>query len=75
MKPVTRLVCQNCTVEDHLKHDRDSVKKMATKHRKELDKIMDPIEGMIEGLSVACKEVGNMRYQIEAQADDIDDGD
>ena len=61
-----QLVCQCCIMKDHLKHDpdHDTVKKMATKHRKELDKIMEPVEKMIEGLSVACKEVNNMRYEI-----------
>ena len=59
-------------MKDHLKHDHDTVKEMAIKHRKELDKIMEPVEKMIEGLSVACKKVSNMRGKIGAQADDID---
>ena len=66
-----QLVCQYCIMKDHLKHDHDTVKKMATKHRKELDKIMEPVEKMIEGLSVACKKVSNTRDKIGAQADDI----
>ena len=67
-----QLVCQYCIMKDHLKHDHNTVKKMAIKHRKELDKIMEPVEKMIEGLSVACKKVSNMRDKIGAQADDID---
>ena len=67
-----QLVCQYCIMKDHLKHDHDTVKMMAIKHRKELDKIMEPVEKMIEGLSVACKKVSNTRDKIEAQADDID---
>ena len=67
-----QLVCQYCIMKDHLKHDHDMVKKTATKHRKELDKIMEPVEKMIEGLSVARKKVSNMRDKIGAQADDID---
>ena len=59
-------------MKDHLKHDHDTVKKMTTKHRKELDKIMESVEKMIEGLSVACKKVSNMRDKIGAQADDTD---
>ena len=55
-----------------LKHDHDTVKEMAVKHRKELDKIIEPVEKMIKGLSVACKKVGNTRNKIGAQADDID---
>ena len=67
-----QLVCHYCIMKDHLKHDHDTVKKMATKHRKELDKIMEPVEKMIEGLSVARKKVSNTRDKIRAQADDID---
>ena len=67
-----QLVCQYCIMKDHLKHDHDTAKKMATKYRKELDKIMEPVEKMIEGLSVACKKVTNMRDKIGAQAGDID---
>ena len=67
-----QLVCQYCIMKDHLKHDHDTVKKMAIKHRKELDKIMEPVGKMIEELSVACKKVNNMRDKIGAQADDID---
>ena len=67
-----QLVCHYCIMKDHLKHDHDTVKEMAIKHRKELDKIMEPVEKMIEGLSVARKKVSNTRDKIGAQADDID---
>ena len=67
-----QLVCHYCIMKDHLKHDHDTVKEMATKHRKELDKIMEPVEKMIEGLSVAHKKVSNAGDKIGAQADDID---
>ena len=67
-----QLVCQYCIMKDHLKHDHDTVKEMATKHRKELDKVMEPVEKMIEGLSVARKKVSNTRDKIGGQADDID---
>ena len=67
-----QLVCHYCIMKDHLKHDHDTVKEMATKHRKELNKIMEPVEKMIEGLSVAHKKVSNTGDKIGAQADDID---
>ena len=67
-----QLVCHYCIMKDHLKHNHDTVKEMAAKHRKELDKILEPVEKMIEGLSVACKKVSNTRDKIGAQADDID---
>ena len=68
-----QLVCHYCIVKEHLKddHAHDTVKEMAAKHRKELDKIMEPVEKMIERLSVACKKVSNERNSIGAQADDI----
>ena len=67
-----QLVCQYCIMRDHLKHDHDTVNKMATKHRKELDKIIERVEKMIERLSVAINNVSNARDKIEAQANDID---
>ena len=67
-----QLVCHYCILKDHFKHDHDTVKKMAPRHRKQLDKIMEPVEKMIEGLLVACKNVNNTRDKIGAQADDID---
>ena len=67
-----QLVCHYCIMKDHLKHDHDTVKEMAVKHRNELDKIMEPVGKMIKGLSVACKKVSNTRDKIGAQADDID---
>ena len=67
-----QLVCQYCIMKDHFKHDHDTVKEMAAKHRKELDKIMEPVEKMIEGLLVTHKKVSNTRNKIGAQADDID---
>ena len=68
-----QLVCHYCIMKDHLKHDHDTVKKMATKHKKQLDEIMEPVEKMIEGLSIARKKVSNMRDKIGAQADNIDE--
>ena len=59
-------------MKDHFKHDHDTVKEMATKHIKELDKIMEPVEKMIDGLSIACKKIINTRKKIGIQAEDID---
>ena len=33
---------------------------------------MEPVEKMIEGLSVACKKISNIGDKIGSQADDID---
>ena len=67
-----QLVCHYCIMKDHLKHDHDTMKEMAIKHRKELDKIMELVEKMIEGFSIACKKESNTRDKIGTQADDID---
>ena len=45
------LVCMYCTVTKHNGHNHDSVKQITTKHRNELKKITDPVEGMIKNLS------------------------
>ena len=67
-----QLVCQYCVMKNHLNHDHDTVKKMATKHRKELDKTMEPVEKMIEELFVVHEKINNVKDKILVQADDID---
>ena len=67
-----QLVCHPCIMKDHFKHDHDTVKKVVTKHRKKLDKIMEPVEKMIEELSKACKKFSKTTEKIGVQADDID---
>ena len=67
-----KLVCQYCIMKNHLKHNHDTVKKMANKHRKELEKVMEPVEKMIEEVSIACKKVNKMRDKIESQTDYVD---
>ena len=67
-----QLVCHYCIMRDHLKHNHDTVKKMATKHRKELDKVMEPVEKITKDLSVVFKKVSDMRNKIGIQADEID---
>ena len=69
------MVCHYCIVNDkHLKHVYDSVKKMAIKHRKELDNIVEPVEKihMIEELSLAHTKISNTKDNIGAQANGID---
>jgi len=67
-----QLVCHYCITKSHLNHHHDTVKKMADKHRNELNEIMESIQGMIDGLSAAQKTVKTMGDKINAQADDID---
>ena len=55
----------------HSDHHHDSVKQMAAKHRSELKKITDPIEGMIEGLSEAHDNMEKMKKMIREQGEEI----
>ena len=40
-----------CTVKNHARHEHDTVKLMATKHRNELKELTAPVEVMITDLS------------------------
>ena len=59
-----QLICHYCTTNEHSGHVHNSVKKMANKHRKELEKIMEPVEKMIVDLSA-------LRQKVKAAGDDI----
>ena len=67
-----QLVCQYCIVRDHLNHNHDTVKEVAFKHRKELDKIMEPVDMMIDELSLAYDKITIVRNEIGTQANGID---
>ena len=68
-----QLVCNYCIVRNHLDHCHDTVKEMATKHRKELDKIMGPVEKVMEAeLVIVNRKVSKVRDEIEMQADKIE---
>ena len=71
-----QLVCHYCTTNEHSGHVHNSVKKMANKHRKELEKIMEPVEKMIVDLSAlhqkvkaAGEDVGSQTAKIDQQID------
>ena len=66
------LVCMYCTVKKHNGHHHDSVKQMATKHRNELKKITDPVEGMINNLSEAHDSIEKMKKKIRSQGEEVD---
>ena len=59
-----QLVCHYCTTNEHNGHVHNSVKKMANKHRKELEKIMEPVEKMISDLFA-------LRQKVKATGEDI----
>ena len=66
-----QLVCHYCITTDHDRHTHNTVKKMANKHREELDKSIEPIETMITELSKAHHKVTSTREKIEMQATEI----
>ena len=59
-----QLVCHYCTTNEHNGHVHNSIKKMANKHRKELEKIMEPVEKMIGDLFA-------LRQKVKATGEDI----
>ena len=67
-----QLVCHYCTTTDHNGHEHNTVKKMANKHRAELDKIIEPVEKMITTLSKAHNTVTATRESIQMQATEVD---
>ena len=66
------LVCMYCTVKKHDGHHHDSVKQMATKHRNELKKITDPVEGMITNLSEAHDNIERIKKKIRRRGEEVD---
>ena len=61
-----------CTVKKHNGHHHDSMKQMATKHRNELKKITDPVEGMIKNLSEAHDNIEKMMEKTRRQGEEVD---
>ena len=66
------LVCMHCTVTNHNGHNHGSVKQMATKHRNELKKITDPVEGMIKNLSEAHDNIEKMMKKTRRRGKEVD---
>ena len=67
-----QLVCHYCTTNEHSGHVHNSVKKMANKHRKEMEKIMEPVEKMINDLSALRQKVTATGEEIGAQTTEVD---
>ena len=67
-----QLVCHYCTTNEHSGHVHNSVKKMANKHRKELEKVMEPVEKMIVDLSALRQKVKATGEDIGSQATEVD---
>ena len=67
-----QLVCHYCTTNEHNGHVHNSVKKMANKHRKEIEKITEPVEKMIDDLSALRPKVTAIWEEIGAQTTEVD---
>ena len=66
------LVCLYCTTKEHSNHSHNTVKKMADKHRNELQKITSPVEEMIKGLSDAHRNIDDVKKKVKQQGDEVD---
>ena len=66
------LVCMYCTVTKHNGHNHGSVKQMATKHRNELKKVTDPVEGMIKNLSEAHDNIEKIKKESRRRGEEVD---
>jgi len=67
-----QLVCHYCTINEHNGHVHNSVKKMANKHRKELEKIMEPVEKMIVELPILRQKITATGEKIVVQTTEVD---
>ena len=66
------LICHYCTTNEHNGHVHNSVKKMANKHRKELEKIIEPVEKMIVNLSALRQTVAANGEEMGTQTTKVD---
>ena len=67
-----QLICIYCTVTEHNGHNHDTVKKMATEHRNELNEVTAPVDKMIRDLSEVHDNFGKMKKKIRQQGDEVD---
>ena len=61
------LICRDCTVEDHLGHKYQSVRKAAPEVKKKLSQHLQPLREIKDGLLCAVKEVCTTKSELEAE--------
>ena len=61
------LVCRDCTVEDHLGHKYQSIKKAAPGLKTSLKEHLSPLREICDNLTHAVKEIQSTRSEVEAQ--------
>ena len=67
-----QLVCHYCTTNEHNGHVHNSVKKMANKHRKEMEKMIEPVEEMINKFSTSREKVVAAGEKITSHTCEVD---
>ena len=67
-----QLICMYCTVKEHNGHNHDTVRKMATKHRNELNEVTAPVDKMIRDLSEVYDNIDKMKKKVRQQGDEVD---
>ena len=61
------LVCLYCTTKKHSTHKHDTINKLISKHRESLNKVFDPVDGMIGDLVKERQRINTMLEESEAQ--------
>ena len=67
-----QLVCHYCIMKDHLKHEHDTVRKMAAKHRREMNEAIKPVEKMIEGMSERQKQTSDAKRNVRTHYGNVE---
>ena len=68
------LVCRDCTVDDHLGHKYQFVRKAAPEVKKKLSQHLEPLREIKDGLMCAVKEVRTTRSELEAEGHAVVEG-
>ena len=66
-----QLVCYQCCTDKHRKHRHDTIKKIASKERTELNKISSIIENMVSQLVEACEDILTTRERVGSRASEL----
>ncbi|XP_065912652.1 tripartite motif-containing protein 2-like [Dysidea avara] len=67
-----QLVCHYCITIEHTGHVHNSVKVMASKHREEMEKMIEPVEEMITKLSTSREKVVAAEKKITLLTTEVD---
>ena len=68
------LICRDCTVDDHLGHKYQFVRKATPEVKKKLSQHLEPLREIKDGLMCAVKEVRTSRSELEAEGHAVVEG-